>query len=119
MAPAHLELEKNNMITATAWNNGRHHRSGAGYGLKISASDRDLHFNRMWKSVELRIGDGTPITVKVDKPSFWNDTCRELISVEIGRWFLANRFAPWPAGRPPRFTLIPTAPAVFEVRIGA
>ena len=29
-----------------AWNNGGHHPSGAGYGLKISITDRNQYFNR-------------------------------------------------------------------------
>lgn len=103
------------MITATAWNNGQHHRSGAGYGLKISATDRDRYFRREWRTVQLSIGTDATILVNIDKDSFWNDTCRELISADLGRWMLANRFAPWPSGRPPRFTLVPREPRLFDI----
>lgn len=107
------------MIFATAWNNGQHHRSGAGYGLKISAADRDRYFRREWGTVELRmIGGAEPIRINIDKASFWNGTCRELISVDLGRWLLAKQLAPWPNGQPPRLTLIPLRPEVFELRQG-
>jgi hypothetical protein len=107
------------MFSATAWNNGKHHQSGAGYGLKISVADRDRYFQRQWRTVQLRIGAKRPITVNTDKASFWNGSCRELISVELGRWMLTNRFAPWPSGQPPRFTLIPQGRGVFEIRTPA
>lgn len=107
------------MISATTWNNGQHHPSGAGYGLKISAADRDRYFRREWGTVQIRIGGAEPIQLNINKPSFWNDTCRELISADLGRWLLANRFAPWPNGRPPRFVLGPREQGVFELRVGA
>jgi hypothetical protein len=103
------------MILATAWNNGKYHPSGSGYGLRVSAADRDRYFERAWRSVELRIDAARPIIVNIDKPSFWHGY-RELISVELGRWMLANQFAPWPKGQPPRFSLIPQGPGAFEIR---
>ncbi len=109
-------MTQSKLISATAWNNGQHHRSGAGYGLKISAADRDRYIRREWGTVQLRIGTAPPIDVNINKASFWNDTCRELISADVGRWLLANRFAPWPSGQPPRFTLVPQEPGVFELR---
>ena len=105
------------MISATAWNNGQHHRSGAGYGLKISRTDRDRFFRREWRTVQLQIGTDTPIVVNIDKPSFWNDQCRELISAELGRWMLANHLAPWPSGEPPHIALIPREPGKFDIRL--
>jgi hypothetical protein len=101
---------------ATAWNNGKHHRSGAGYGLKIAAADRDRYFRREWGTVQLRIGSAPPIVVNIDKASFWNSSCRELINVALGRWLLETGQAPWPSGQPPRFILDPGEPGVFEVR---
>lgn len=104
------------MISATAWNNGKHHRSGAGYGLSISAPDRDQFFRRQWGSVRLQIGTGEPFAVNIDKPSFWDGACLHLISAEIGRWMLANRLAPWPHRQPPHVMLVPRAPGEFEIR---
>ena len=31
---------------AVAWNNGAYHTTGAGYGVKLSAVDRDSHIRR-------------------------------------------------------------------------
>ncbi len=74
-------------LIARAWNNGRRHASGAGYGLKIAADARDAFFHRDWGTVVLHLSGRTrPMTVNIDKASFWNDTCRELISRDIGSW---------------------------------
>ena len=104
-------------IVVTAWNNGKHHRTGAGYGLKLSVQDRDNFFERRWGTVALWLPDADrPIHVNIDNASFWNSTCRELISSEIGRWLLNGRMAPWPLGRPPRFELQRIGEGAFEIR---
>ena len=38
-------------MRATAWNNGSHHASGAGYGLRVSGEDRDRYSDRDWSEV--------------------------------------------------------------------
>jgi hypothetical protein len=94
-----------------AWSNG-----GTGYGLKISAVDRDAYLKRGWGSVDLYFpGSRQPTKVNVDKDSLWNKSCRELISKEIGAWFVANGLAPWPRGKPPRFKLVQRGPREFDV----
>jgi hypothetical protein len=104
-------------IVATAWNNGKHHRTGAGYGLKVSVADRDTSFERRWGTVALWLPDlDHSIHVSIGKDSFWNSTCRELISKDIGRWLLKSRLAPWPPGDPPRLMLRPVGDGAFEVR---
>ena len=55
------------------------------------------------------------VEVNCAKDSFWNGTCRELIAQDIGRWFFDLGLAPWPKGRPPRFSMSPTATGVFRV----
>ena len=108
----------NDTFSGTAWNNGRRHASGAGYGLRLSLADRDRFFRRDWRSVTLRLVDASgSVNVEVNcaKNSFWNGTCRELVAREIGRWFLHLGLAPWPEGRPPRFDLTSVAPRVFRV----
>jgi hypothetical protein len=107
------------MISATAWNNGAHRRSGAGYGLSVSASDRDQFFRREWGTVRLQIDNGRPFGVNIDKPSFWDSSCLHLIKAEIGRWLLASRLAPWPHRQPPRVELVPRADRLFEIRTPA
>ena len=94
-----------NMIW-TAWNNGKHLRTGAGYGLVVAAADRDRHFQRSWRTVtvELPTRDGYfMVEANVDKESFWGPTCRELISMKIGHWMLTEQYAPWLDGKPPKF----------------
>ncbi len=93
-------------MIVTAWNNGDHWKSGAGYGVKLDASDRDRFFRRDWKSIYLSLeGSSKVIEVNIAKPSFWGITCRELISVEIGRWLIRNGLVPWTKGNPPKLSL--------------
>jgi hypothetical protein len=103
-------------LAAVAWNNGAHHQSGAGYGLKISAADRDAWLKREWASVELHLPapHGLAI-VNIDKPSFWNETCRELIDQQIGAWLISEGKGRWARGKPPRVKLLPRGERVFEV----
>ena len=90
----------------TAWNNGAHHTSGAGYGLKVDALDRDRYFSRSWPTIILELpGQTDPVEVNVAKASFWSNTCRELISRDIGKWLIDHKYAPWGHGRPPKFQL--------------
>ncbi len=75
----------------TAWNNGKHHKTGAGYGLKMPLADRESHFDRSWGTVliDLRSGQSyLTVEANVAKASFWGPQCRELISRDIGRWLI-------------------------------
>ena len=92
-------------MKVTAWNNGSHHSSGAGYGLKIGIRDRDAYFDPGAESVTLRLPNGEKIEVNTAKASFWSETCRELIHIEIGQWLIEKGHAPWPKGSPPKFDL--------------
>ena len=105
-------------FSGVAWKNRTGHTpNGQGYGIKIPSLDvRHEHFRREWGTGQLLLeGAEQPVTVNVDKDSFWNATCGELISAKIGRWLFARRLAPWPAGKPPHFRLRPTALREFEV----
>lgn len=102
-------------MKVTAWNNGSYHQSGAGYGLKISAIDRDRHFKKAWKSVLIGLPDGSDVEVNTNKASFWNDSCRELISKEIGAWLIERGYAPWPMRAPPTFELEPVGERRFAL----
>ena len=104
---------------ATAWNNGAWHETGAGYGLKISAGDRDRYFDKDWDTVTLRlIGEETSriAEANVAKHSFWGPKCRELIKLEIGQWFIENGFGRWTRHALPRFRMVRIAGREFEVR---
>ncbi len=105
-------------MIVTAWNNGQHHPSGAGYGLKITVADRDRYFHREWRSVTLILeGQTQPIEINISKPSFWGETCHELISAEIGRWLKQNGLTPWAKGNPPKLVLEPMSErAHFHLR---
>ena len=103
-------------FVGTTWNNGRHAPSGAGYGVKLNAADRDRHFDRMWTNVTIVLPQGrSAITVNVAKRSFWDPTCRELIHQGIGRWLLASGLAPWPKRKPPKLRLTPIGPQRFRL----
>ena len=96
-----------------AWSNGAHHPSGAGYGLKVSAADRDKAFNEAWTHVVLTLA-GQGETVVSLSASFWR-TCSELRSAAIGRWLLETGRAPWPRGAPPAVRLTHTGGNRFSV----
>lgn len=92
-------------MIVTAWNNGKHHSSGAGYGFKISIKDRDQQFNSHWTSVLITLPNGVEIDANINKDSFWSPKCHELINQQFGQWFIEQGFASWPKGRPPKFVL--------------
>jgi hypothetical protein len=107
------------MIAASAWNNGQHYPTGAGYGLSISAADRDQWLRREWGTVRLRIGNSQPFAVNIDKRSLWNGSCMHLISAHLGRWMREIGVAPWRRRLPPTLVLLPLEPGAFEVRLVA
>ncbi len=99
---------------ATAWNNGQHLRSGAGYGLRIGAQNRDRFFGSGWNHVTLYL-EGYDQTVSVNiTSSFWR-RCPELRSKDIGRWLIQNGYAPWEKGDPPQFRITPRGKRAFDV----
>ena len=104
-------------MLVTAWNNGQHHSSGAGYGLKLNATDRDRHFRREWGTVLVSLsGEAETVEINVAKKSFWSESCRELISKGIGQWLQKNRLAPWPPGNPPKLQLKPEGSRRFRLQ---
>ena len=115
----HWGAERMTQIEAivTAWNNGAHHSSGAGYGVKLTTKDRDVYLKREWGGVEIYLpGNANPTKVNVEKDSFWGRQCRELISHEIGKWLLSTGMAPWPKGLPPKFRFVARSERAFELR---
>ena len=114
-----MRQQKGNYLIVSAWNNGEHHESGAGYGLEISAADRDAYFNPNWQSVilEIQLDDRViDAEVNVMKKFFWDPNCGELIKKEIGRWIIGQGYARWPRGHPPRIELIPVGGRRFSIR---
>ena len=94
------------MMTVTAWKNGTPSPSGAGYGVRLAAEDRDRYFQRDWETIELEFaGYANVVKVDIANESFWNSSCRELIHSEIGRWLIDNGLDSWPMWQPPKLSL--------------
>lgn len=103
-------------MKVTAWNNGANSKTGSGYGFKISIEDRQKYFSEQWQTIDLLLPKlDKPISININKSSFWNKTCRELISQDIGKWLLSNDHAPWPKGMPPKFELLHVNNNVFRI----
>ena len=103
-------------MIVTAWNNGKHHPTGAGYGLKIAIQDRDAHFSKDWSSVVVTLPNGVKVESNINKSSFWGKSCRELINQQFGQWFMEQGLAPWEKGRPPKFELAHDTENVFTLK---
>jgi hypothetical protein len=105
------------MMIVTAWNNGKNLNSGAGYGVKINARDRDTFFEGL-DQIELEIpGEPVPVLINNKKKSFWGSTCRELIHKKIGICLINNKLAPWPNGKPPKLSLIKISRNKFRLKL--
>lgn len=104
-------------MIVTGWKGGTADKTkAAGYGLKIKIEDRDAHFCNQWKVVFIHLeGVRDPVEVNIDKPSFWNDTCHELINRDMGQWLIDNNLAPWEDGHPPKLELLKVAENHFKV----
>lgn len=88
-------------MIVTGWSN-----SGSGYGLKISIQDRDKYFDREMKFIILTLKElKKDVKINIDKDSFWNSTCRELIKKEIGQWLREIGKDTWGKGKPPKFEM--------------
>jgi len=85
------------------WNNGQWKRTGAGYGIRMSRSDRDKYFQRTWDSIFIELEGNEDVEVNLSN-SFWQ-SCRELRSAQIGRWMIGKGLAAWTKGSPPVFEL--------------
>ena len=95
-------------MIVSAWNNSKHHKSGAGYGIRISPSDRDTNFRREWQTVVVEVpsqGGYIDVVVNIAKKTFWDPRCGELISGKIGRWLIEEGYSHWPRGHPPKIEL--------------
>jgi len=91
-------------MIVTGWNNGSpSNNTGAGYGIPITAQDRDKYFKNSWSSVKIELEGGNTVEIRLTK-SFWKK-CPELRSVKIGKWMIEKGFAPWPNNKAPKFQL--------------
>ncbi len=103
-------------MKATAWNNNEWRSSGAGYGVSISAADRDKHFLRAWPNVEIALPNGLKVTANTDKKSFWEGSCQHLICKGIGEWLINSGRGKWDKRQPPKFQLIPQKGRCFVLK---
>ena len=99
-------------IIATAWENGQ-----GSYGFQLKEEDRKRYFTRSWGRVYLHLPGWEVFSVNIDKDTFWNETCGELIEINIKNWFIENKIIPWPYGTRPRFELKPLRDKHFEIKL--
>jgi hypothetical protein len=89
------------------------------YGIKVPANDRDASFDRKWPEVTLFLPDHgrveIPIRININKSSFWNQQCRELISEAIGMWLIRSGVAPWQKGYPPKLEVVSAGERQFRI----
>ena len=100
-------------MTFTAWTNG-----DKGFGFKISAEERDISFSKEIHFADILLpqnGSFVTVTCNTNKSSFWNKTCKELISSKIGTWLKENNYYPWPDGNPPKFEAEKVNPNTFKI----
>jgi hypothetical protein len=100
-------------LIVAGWNNGSpDNKTGAGYGVRLSPSDRDNYFQKNWKTVTVFF-DGASVDCNLSD-AFWAK-CPELRSSKIGKWMLNNKLAPWPKGKPPQLRLDPIGNRQFRL----
>lgn len=91
------------MIVKT-WNNSSYNDSGAGYGVKISKSDRAKFFDTSWRKVIVHIGKFENSKDLPINDTFWT-TCSELRSKKIGAYLIANGLDKWENRKPHKLIL--------------
>ena len=105
----------------TAWKNGKHGAAGVSYGFKVHLSDRPK-FNRAWQTVRITLVppvSGIDVVVNIEKDSFWNGTCMELISTDIREWLYHNGLTAWPKGKPHRFKVDVVGRGHYRVQLAS
>jgi hypothetical protein len=70
-------------VRVRAWSNGQPRATGAAYGIRLPASDRDRVFDPGWTEVAIAL-DGNDLARMPLSGSFWR-SCPELRSADIGR----------------------------------
>jgi hypothetical protein len=100
-------------VLVTGWNNGAFHKTGAGYGIRISREDRDRYFNEEWDYVIIQLDDEG---VRVHFSSYFWGECSELRSAKIGRWMIRRGHQRWSKGSPPVFELVPIGERKFRLQ---
>lgn len=85
-------------MRATAWKGGT-------YGVRVGRANADKYFSKRIRTIEVQIGG---VFYPFDlSDTFWT-TCPEFRGAIIGDWLTRNGLAPWPRGKPPVLTVMPT-----------
>jgi hypothetical protein len=100
-------------MTVKAWTNGRRHRTGAGYGIRIARADRDIFFKPIPSIVIIDLPNGKRIQ-RPPSDSF-SDGCIEIRDKEIGKWLISRGHATWPYRQPPAFSMIQVKSNHFQI----
>lgn len=102
-------------MRVTVWRSGTRDDLKCSYGLKIEKKDREEFFCKEWDYVIVKLPNGEEVKANTNKPSFWNDSCRELINVKFREWFIDEGLTVWDYGRPPKLELTPVSDQVFRL----
>jgi len=103
-------------MIVTAWHNGQDPEKDTSYGLKVHDDDIKRFFKREWRVVTLELeGASRPVEVNIDKPSFWDGVCGQLVKKEIGKWLRQAGLTKWPRGAPPKLEMTPMSENRFFV----
>lgn len=81
----------------------------AQYGFKITVKDRDKYISKNWKEIilELPTKNGyIEANCNLNKVSFWNGTCHEIIKKEIAEWLKDNGYDRWQYRKPYKFNVV-------------
>jgi hypothetical protein len=101
-------------MIVTAWNNGAHHATGAGYGIRISLANCN-EFDPHWASVWIRIPNHDEFEAPLAH-SFFFGNCHEIRSQIIGIWLIGLGHQHWTNGNPPEFEFNQINDNIFELR---
>ena len=85
--------------------------------MKIRKADRDENFSKKWEKIYLLLdGESDYKPINVRKSSFWEE-CSELISREIGNWFIKHELEEWKYRHPHKFKLQQVADNKFVLKL--
>ncbi len=96
-----MSTAKHPVMITTTWNNGAHHQTGAGYGLRFQKADVRAHFQPHWVKVKFEATYGQHNQV-FDLPlaATFYPKCHEIRSKQIGQWFQKIGINHWSKGKP-------------------
>jgi len=101
----------------TAYNNGKYHKSGAGYGFRINNSDVRRYFQIPYSNISLHLENSKKeILVNLNSSSISYGERIIITNKEIGKWLIKNKMAIWSEGTPPKFKMIHLNENKFVIR---